>query len=311
MRDRRYSMYGIGFTSPWRLPYSAATDTDADDIQLVEASRNVFHPPMRNRADQPLDGWFHQQCLPDGSVYLRWNRHFEFLISPDGGRIAGRPFNRASQESFHAYLLGQVLSYVLLKRGFDPLHGSVVVVDGAAVAFLGDCGYGKSSLAASFIAAGHALLTDDLLVIRSNTAGFDVFPGPPRIKLWPRIARTVLSLRHGSRMNQSTPKLVIPLRAHEAHGLPAPLKAIYVLSRPTNNRRTSKVIIRQPSRRRCFIALLRNTFNALVREPDRLERQFRQASAIAACVPIKMLSYRRDIGLLPAVRRAVLTDIGA
>ena len=56
-----------------------------------------------------------------------------------------------------------------------------------AVAFLGDSGFGKSSLAAYLLSAGDRLVTDDLLLLQESE-GFLAYPGPPRIKLfrtWP------------------------------------------------------------------------------------------------------------------------------
>jgi len=54
---------------------------------------------------------------------------------------------------------------------------------------LGDSGHGKSSLAACFLAAGHRLLTDDLLVIGESGDYLMAHPGPPRIKLFPAVWR--------------------------------------------------------------------------------------------------------------------------
>jgi hypothetical protein len=311
MSDRSYCLYGMCFTSHWRLPYDEAPEGHPREVRLVRESPQFFARTALEAGwpAAPAD-WFHQRRLGDGSVYLRWNRHFEFVVSPDGGRIAGRSLSVTSAEAFHAYLLGHVLSYALLKRGMDPLHGTVVVVDGAAIAFLGDCGYGKSSLAASFIEAGHRLLTDDLMVVKSNTDGFAAFPGPPRIKLSPKIARALLETEsRGVPMNRFTPKLVVPLCSRQIHQAPAPLKAIYLLTPPARRARTARVTIRRVSQRRSFVELLRNTFNAQVRETDRLERQFRQASRIVAAVPVKSLSYRRHTSMLPVVRNAVLADL--
>ena len=58
-----------------------------------------------------------------------------------------------------------MLSFSLLSLGYEPLHATAVVVDGEAVAFLGDCGYGKSTLGAAFLARGFPLLTDDVLAL--------------------------------------------------------------------------------------------------------------------------------------------------
>ena len=44
---------------------------------------------------------------------------------------------------------------VLIKKDIHSLHASAVAVDGKAIAFLGSNGFGKSSLAASFVNAGY------------------------------------------------------------------------------------------------------------------------------------------------------------
>ena len=312
MPDRSYCLYGICFTSHWRLPYDEAPKGHRREIRLVEDSPTFFaRAALEAGCPRTNADWFHQRRLADGSVYLRWRRHFEFVVSPDGRRIAGRSLSTTSAEAFHAYLLGHVLSYALLKCGADPLHGTVVVVGGAGIAFLGDCGYGKSSIAASFVAAGHRLLTDDLLVLKSSADGVAAFPGPPRIKLSPKMARAFFETQgSGVPMNTGTPKLVVPLRADQIQQTPVPLTAIYLLTPPAQRPRTARVTIRRVSPRRSFVALLRNTFNAQVRETDRLERQFRQASRIVAAVHVKTLSYRRHTSMLPAVRHAVLADLG-
>ena len=315
MPDRAYSLYGICVRSHWPLPYTEVADGDLHDLRLVEDSPQFFADAASEAgwASASTD-WFHHGRLEDGAVYLRWREHFEFVVSPDGGRIAGRSLSTTSTEAFQTYLLGQVLSFALLKRGTDPLHATAVVVDGAAIAFLGDCGYGKSSLAAAFLAAGHRVLTDDLLVVKPDPAppdagGFVAYPGPPRIKLSPEIASAVLDIPDGSaRMNNLTSKLVLPLASPQVQDTLVPLKAIYLLNRPRPRAQSDRVTIRRLSPRKAFMELLRNTFNAQVTDRDRLERQFRQASRLVAAVPIKSLSYRRSLSMLPAVREAILAD---
>ena len=96
--------------------------------------------------------WYRHAHLRDGSTYLRWDGLAEFLVSADGFRITFGWIGPASQEAFQVYLLGQALSFALVKRGHEPLHATSVVVDGRAVVFLGRSGFGKSSLAACFLA---------------------------------------------------------------------------------------------------------------------------------------------------------------
>ena len=148
---------------------------------------------------------------------------------PPAGNGSIPQHRRASLESFTVYFLGQVLSFSLLARGIEPLHGSAVVVDGSAIVFLGACGAGKSTLAAAMIARGYPAITDDVVVLRPSEKGWVVEPGIPRIKLFPATARKLLGARDATRMNTGTTKLVMPLAANEAVRRPMPVETLYVL----------------------------------------------------------------------------------
>jgi hypothetical protein len=105
-----------------------------------------------------------------------------------------------------------------------------------------------------------------------------------------------------------TPKWIIPLNARRSHRTPAPLKALYILTPP--GRRTSPaVVIRRLSARRAFLEVVRNTFNMAVCEPPRLERQFALAATLAMRVPVKSLSYPRELTMLREARSAILADL--
>lgn len=312
---RVYHLYGLSVKCDWPLPCPGRAGPAMAEVELFEGPGSVFSEPPGVRA-RPSDGedWFSHVRLSDGSDYLRWSGLFEFLVSADGRRIACRPLNGTPQEAFHTYLLGHVLSFALLKQGIEPLHSTAVVVAGGTVAFLGDCGYGKSSLGAAFLQAGHPLLTDDLLVVKEEAQGFVTYPGPPRIKLFPEVARRVLGERvTGTPMNHLTPKLVIPLGRD---GKPswrsaAPLKAIYVLRPPLEGRRDARISVRALSRRRAFVELVRNTFNAIVLEPARLSRQFDLAASLSSRIPVKALSFPRSLARLAEVRAAIESDLAA
>jgi len=242
-------------------------------------------------------------------LYLRWSNLFEFLISPDGRRIAGRALSEGSLESFQTYLLTQVLGVALAKQGVEPLHATVVAVNGRAVAFLGECGYGKSSLGAAFLQAGDQVVTDDLLVVRRTEGVFHAYPGPPRIKLYPEIARHLLGDQiRGVPMNPATSKLIIPLGPGQVSD-PAPLHALYVLRPPRPHSPPKGIRIRDLSPRAAYLELLRNTFTRSVRDRGRLERQFLLVTELASAVPVRLLSYPRDLDLLPAVRAAILAKL--
>lgn len=310
-----YRLYGLLLRSVLPLPGPEFVGSGAVAVELFDGSASLFSRARRKAEVRPEKGeWFQYARLSDGADYVEWSGLFQFLISADGRQIACRPLNGASPESFQTYLAGHVLSFALLKQGFEPLHATTMVVGGEAVAFLGDCGYGKSSLGAAFLQKGHRLLTDDLLVLKEKGNRFVAYPGPPRIKLFPEIARSMLGERvTGTPMNNQTSKMVIPLDRNQAV-LPQdafPLRAIYVLIPPRASSRSHNITIRTLSHRRAFVELIKNTFNAMIVESCRLKCQFVLATRLAARVRIASLSYPRRLEQLPAVQQAVLSDLNS
>lgn len=250
--------------------------------------------------------------MPDGSTYVRWEGVGEFLISSDGRQITGRQNDEAHEESFQVYLLGQALSYALVKQGFEPLHATAVVVDGEAAVLLGNSGFGKSSLAACFLDAGHRLLTDDLLILQPDGRGVMAYPGPPRIKLFPNLARRFRhGAAHGVAMNLESKKLILPLRHAQSVRHPVPLGGIYALLPPRPGARRQAVRLTPLSPRESFIALVENTFNDRIVNSARLERQFDAAAGVVSVMRVKKVSYPRILARLHEVRDALLADMNS
>src|SRR5947208_16055977 len=206
----------------------ADVETTRGRAAAFAAVRRTLHPRLDGRR------WFEDRMLSDRRRYLRWRGLFEFLVAADGRRIVARPLPGLARmpRAFETYLLGQVLSFALIARGLEPLHATaVVVVGGGAVGFLGDCGRGKSTLGAAFVRAGHALLTDDLRVLRADAGGLRAAAGPPRIRLFPAAAGRVLGGGvRGTPMNNRGGKLVFALGERAARDA-VPLRALYVLRR--------------------------------------------------------------------------------
>jgi hypothetical protein len=302
-----YHFYGVRLRSDWALPYPSWRQPALADVTLA---RKPAHHFTRARAlAAPLRRAIVSATLPDGQGYLRWRGRFEFLVSRDGRTVAAHQLARRAPDTFHTHMLGQALSFALVRQGFDPLHATVVSVDGGAVAFLGDSGYGKSTLAAAFVSAGDRLVTDDLLVVTDAAAGLIAHPGPPRLKLYPQALRRVLPQARGTTLITATPKLMVPLSTTQVTGRAVPLRALYVLSPPSVSMPVSRVTIRRLSQRAACLALIRNTFNTVIVDPDRLSRQFALAARVAGAVPVKSVSYPRTFREIGAVRDAILADM--
>ncbi len=307
----RYFVYGVTLQSEIPLALPERGYGGLGQIELRIAPAGYFLTAARALSRHPDSDSFYQSIsLRDGSTYVRWQGVGEFLISPDGARITGRRNNRAHQESFEVYLLGQALSCALVKRRLEPLHATAVVVDGAAAVLLGNSGFGKSSLAACFLEAGYKLLTDDLLILRPCAGGFMAYPGPPRIKLFPRQARRFLPGEAcGVAMHPATAKLILPLDSIRCAAGPVPLRAIYTLLPPGSKTRGRVVRIAALPPRQSFLALVRNTFNHRVINPARLGRHFEEAAGLAGMLSVRKVSYPRVLSRLSALRDALLSDL--
>ncbi len=103
----QYALYGTSLRSEWPLPYPDSRHTDLPIIELLERPGAYFVSAASEADRQAAELSAQYVPLSDGTEYLRWTGLFEFLISADGRRIAGRPLSEATSELFHTYLLGQ------------------------------------------------------------------------------------------------------------------------------------------------------------------------------------------------------------
>jgi hypothetical protein len=307
----RYGVYGIVVVSDTPLALPNYGHGALGQVEYLSAPASVFLTAMQGASFDPRsDSWYRIAFLQDGSTYVRWETVGEFLVAADGRRITCRAAEESSGESFQVYMLGQALSFALVKQGFEPLHATVVAVDDQAVAFLGGNAFGKSSLAACFLEAGCRLLTDDLLVLRESSREILAYPGPPRLKLFPKIASRFLG-QMGNRvhMNAHTEKLILPLDEHRRCSSPVSLKAVYSLVAPRDACRKPGVSIERLSPGEAFVELVKGTFNRRLMGPGRLARQFDAMAGLADRISVQKLTYPRAIDRLQEVRGMVLADL--
>lgn len=309
----RYCVYGIVVVSDTPLALPEYSHGGLGQVEYVSAPSTVFLTATQGVAFDPRsDSWYQCAFLRDGSTYVRWAGVGEFLVSTDGHRISCRHQDGSSIESFQVYMLGQALSFALVKQGFEPLHATVAVVDDQAVAFLGNNAFGKSTLAACFLEAGHRLLTDDLLILQQSSNRILAYPGPPRIKLFPKIASRFLGHTVSPvRMNAGTDKLILPIDEYRRCAVPVTLKAIYSLADPRDVCGSPHVNIQTLNPREAFVELVRSTFNRRVVGPQRLERHFAFMADLADVMSVKKLSYPRAVGRLQEVREMVVADLAS
>ena len=248
--------------------------------------------------------------LPDGSSYRRWKDLLEFLVTPDARCIHARTLDRANQEALLAYLLVDALSFSMVRLGREPLHATAVLTPRGVVAFVGESGYGKSTLGALFVRQGFKLVTDDMLVLTYQDGECLAHAGPPRIKLYRTIADRIFDSGYaGVPMNPVTEKLIIPLDDAQTARGPNPLCAIYLIREHDEARPARRPVIRRLSPAHAFPSILAATASHYAFERDRLVRQFGFVTRLVAQIPIKTLAYPRNEASMASLRDAVVADL--
>jgi hypothetical protein len=295
--DRTVMLFGLFVACPGSAISSLPEVDAAPDVRFVRVTEPINHAPVSSDLFAYAKG-------ADGTEYLRLVGVVEALVSRDGSEIMYRPLEDSTIDSCATYLLGQVLSFALIKRGLDPVHATVIAEGDHAIGLIGQPGSGKSTLAAAFLAAGSKLLSDDMLVFQRDGTLIFAQPGTPRLKLFPDVAKAIVpDLASGGAMNPVTSKMVLHLsEARYVHDS-VRLVALYELKEGAD-----AIDITPLRPRDAFKTLTENTFNLLVTQSDRMRRQVETAAALVSSIPVKSLTYRRDLGHLPRVVDRVLED---
>ncbi|GAB4523002.1 MAG: hypothetical protein Tsb0014_00080 [Pleurocapsa sp.] len=223
-----YQAYGLTIKSTLELPEligSHEIETKKADVTIKLEQLPVSPLPINNVA--------HCYKLTTEGMYAYWEGVGTFLIK-EGKEIIIEPVAEADEYRLRLFILGAAIGTILHQRGFLVLHGSGVDINGKAVVFVGNKGWGKSTIAANLNAKGHNLIGDDVIAIDLSGNRPMVMPAFPQLKLWPD-AVTSLGIQP-----ESLPQLVPHLekREHRVNqgfsDRKLPLKQIYVLGKYPN-----------------------------------------------------------------------------
>jgi hypothetical protein len=302
--EHRYSVYGVTLSSdvPFDFPCGADDAHDGPHVRFARADAEDFAESAIG--DPSADDWFVCREREDGSVYLRWSGLYEFLVDSHGACVRHRPLPGADPAVLQNFLFGQALSFALIRQNVEPVHAAVVDVGGSAIALLGDCTYGKSTLAALLLQAGCRLVSDDLLVVRESGGCLVACAGSGRIKLLPDSASAAFGAASGgARIMPQSDKRVFRLEGHLVQPNEVPLGAFVMLPTPAERAGCDSFAMHRLNGARVFHELLKNTFVRYVHDARRLHQNFAWNAQLAAAVDGYQLFYPSGINRLPAVAR--------
>jgi hypothetical protein len=298
-----YLVYGIVVESEFRLnSVDEVTEANAEPSIRISFGSGTFRQRARGLpADS--DDWIQHVVLPDGGVYMKLDGIFETLVSADGSSVVCARLGDADEWSFEANLLNFALSAALTLRGEEPLHATVLDLEGVALALLGPSGAGKSTLAAGLIGQGAKLVTDDMLRLTFSHGMGLAHYGPHRLKLFDEPARRLLPrATSDGRFNALSGKLMIaPGATAAARHEPRPLSALFWLGNPPAQPTSDDVSATRLAGMDLMRVLTASAMDIRYYAPDRLARQLRFAERVARTLPVYALCYARRYALLDRV----------
>jgi hypothetical protein len=263
-------------------------------------------PVPRSAHRRLLQTWFDD----DGDEWLRMSRtddgyRLSFAIGVDvhvaPPAITWQASASVGGASLRHLLLDQVLPLANSCRGVFGLHGSAVVIDGEAIAFVGRGGQGKSTLAAAMTAAGAALLADDYVVVQRTARGWQAVPSYPGARLWADSRKHVMggARLHARPVADYTTKARLPL---PSVGVAVPLRWIVLPEWGPSDQGPQMSAARAAD----AVDLLRFVFRLDVEDRAGLERDFDTASALVRDAVVKRLRAPRRFDALPQTRAEIL-----
>jgi hypothetical protein len=267
-------------------------DPDRSDVVKIRQLRvpDALRTPIATYPDGQWNGEELLIVIPGVARYL---------VSVD--RIDVEPAEGAGMNEVCAFLLGTVFGALCHLRGIYPLHASTIELGRRCIAFTGDSGAGKSTMAAMLIARGHRLVTDDVTYIRRTDAGkVQIWPGTNRLRLWDSAMEGLRYAKQGvERERRGFDKFLVPVSHPVDADRPLRLHSIYQLESAASD---EQIAIEQLRGAAAVEILLQNTFRLYIAEDTGRKGQvFAACTDVAREVPIFRLRRPMNLALLDLV----------
>jgi len=289
-----YLAYGLTIGSALPLPGLLIGNCPAQ----VEIRLGKLSPPPAEKVE---GCYFYAHATV---AYLYWHDVGAILVR-EGREIILDLGPGAVEQEVNLAILGPAMAILLHQRGLMPLHASAVAIGGEGVAFIGESGLGKSSLAAACYGQGYRLVTDDLLAVELDNPGAVplVFPGFAQIRLAPKA--TFLLNETPDILNFGHPqKNKLACRANRGFiNQPLPLRRIYVLS-PGRDQGIGPLALQE-----AFIALVGNTYRLSLVHPFYGSTNLINCASLSKRVPIRRLFVKRSLNALLKLVHLIEEDL--
>ena len=221
-----YKAYGLNISSEIRLPGMIEANSDAKfDVYVRIGKVNIPVPRFI--------------VVDNGDIYIYLKNIGTAKISSVDQIIVDPISNleKGDETNIIHLILGPVMAILLHKRGFLMLHGSSVKYKNEAVAFIGNRGLGKSTIAMNFYKNGYSIINDDILAIDFDDEGLPIiYPGYPHVRL---LEDSFVYLKDNINILTPIPSMVGKIFCDASRGFSpgsVKLKRIYILEKGKKTR---------------------------------------------------------------------------
>jgi hypothetical protein len=291
MSTETYAVAGLKLASPVRL---AAPTAGGPPDWTIDFGDPRLPPP--GRSDDELVS---ELAGPDKVLYrvtagpgrrpvmLEFPGLADFEIHPAPRTVVAHAHPDSDPGLLPILVTGTLTALLLSLAGEIVLHASAVEVAGAAVAFVGGSGQGKTTVAALCCTAGYPLVADDLLVVRvSEDGSVHCLRGSGELRLRPRVDQ-LADLLAGAGSGRY-------LTADGRHAVAPPATALERLplgtvAVPLPQRGPRDVGVSTLGPGQAMVTLLRSQRIAQWRSPEVAKARMGKVARIAAVVPVKSL----------------------
>jgi hypothetical protein len=282
------------------------------EIQQVEADIQV--KLGRGSVHETGFDWFHAWRETDGQLVLscarrsgedglsqylmRFPELADFLIT--GSTITCHPHPDCRDDTLRHLVLDQVIPRVWAHRGNLVIHASAVQMpNGPVIAFVGESGWGKSTLVAALQERGSRLLSDDSVSLRVAGGQVELIPSYTGLRLnEDSIEHLGLAGQGWASVSHYSGKQRLAAMI-SADSKPLNLYALYMMTGPLG---AETVSINPLAGAETVATLIKRSFLLDINDNQCATRQMHEAAAVLRTLTnVFSLDYPRDYWQLPAL----------
>ncbi len=285
-----YKFFGLGVKSYIRFPELTPVNTEPDVFIRLNNAESI-NQSLDERTPKSFDIPF----FCDNELIFR-------VI--DGNEIIVNLKTSIKQNTLRSLILSQGMGIILHQRGFLVLHGSAVQMDDGAVAFLGRCGDGKSTITAALNNKGYSIISDDVLPVKLDENNIPLLlPSFPTIKLYNDVIEYLNEdYRNYDKIHPEIEKYLYKTKNMVKLDF-TQFNTIYILDKAGKN----EIRLLKPQEK--LISLIKNTYPKSMFGPIEKTQNLKQCTTLLKNVEIKQLNVTHSFKKLGQLIEIVENDI--